>query len=100
MIYTIIRLGFDGIYSVSKLSYDGICYLIYGHQETTDEKIEKEMTRIQLKLDKEDSELREIKQMLSIIMKKDNLFEKIESGIEDIVMVTDHDESNVSLFHK
>jgi hypothetical protein len=86
MIYTLIRLGFDGIYTISKLSYDGVYYMIYGYQETSEEKMTKEIIRLKTQMDGESLELREIKQLLhQIIQNKPPVITEEE---EDIVLVT------------
>jgi hypothetical protein len=39
MMYDIIRLGIDGVYTIGKLSYDGVYYMMYGPVKSTDEQV-------------------------------------------------------------
>jgi hypothetical protein len=39
MLYDIIRLGIDGVYTIGKLSYDGVYYMMYGPVKSTDEQV-------------------------------------------------------------
>jgi hypothetical protein len=98
MIYTLLRLGADGIYMITKISYDGICYLVYGHQETPEEKVSKEIMLLKSKADHESMELREIKRMLKTIM-KNNKNKNIHSlvDVDNVDYVYDVDNVDVNL---
>ena len=73
MIYTIIRLGVDVVYWSGRLAIDGTYYMLYGHQETQQEKMEKEMKTLETKLESKSMELRKINNLLEKIAEKQGI---------------------------
>lgn len=73
MIYTLLRLGFDGVYMIGKVSYDGIYYMVYGSQKSPIELVNNDLYILKNRLDNESMELREIKAILKQIAEKNNI---------------------------
>lgn len=73
MIYTAVRLGVDMIYWVGRLTIDGTYYMVYGHQETQQEKMEREMKTLETKLESKSMELRKMNQILEKIAEKQGI---------------------------
>jgi len=88
MIYTILRLGADGIYTIGRLSYDGLHYLVYGHVDTPTEIMSNEMTILRQRLDSESIELREIKSLLQQIAQTHNIsIKQLDTQDSDMVYI-------------
>lgn len=88
MIYTLLRLGADGIYAITRLSYDGIYYMLYGHRDTPIDLVNKEMYILKNKMESESLDIREIKALLRKLAESSNIStsEQIEEE-EDLVFI-------------
>jgi len=73
MIYTAIRLGFDVGYWVCRMAVDGTYYMIYGHQETEAEKIQKEMRMLETRSEGNSLELRKMNKLLEKLAEKQGI---------------------------
>lgn len=73
MLYSIIRLGLDGIYVIGKLSYDGIHYMLYGSQPTESDLLNKEIIFLKNRIDNDSIELREMKNLIKAIAEKNQI---------------------------
>jgi hypothetical protein len=70
MIYTAVRLGFDVIYWVGRLTFDGTYYMIYGHQETQQEKMETHIKMLEMKFEEKSLKERENNKILVKLAKQ------------------------------
>lgn len=88
--YTVIRFGFDVIYWASRLTVDGAYYMIYGHQETSQERTEKKIQMLELKLEEKSFKERQNNQILKKLAKNQGIeLEEMEIDIdEDTVLIT------------
>jgi hypothetical protein len=59
-----IRLGIDGVYTIGKLSYDGVYYMVYGSVKTTDEHVLSKVEDLEKQIMSDSCQLREIKTMI------------------------------------
>jgi len=84
MMYTAIRLGFDIIYWAGRLTIDGAYYMIYGHQETKQENMEKQIHILEAKLEEKSILDRENHKILMKIADKYGIVnDKFEEEIEE-----------------
>lgn len=89
MIYTVVRIGVDVVYWVGRLTVDGAYYVIYGHQETQQEKMEKQIHMLENELNKKTMEERKNHKILVKLAEKQGIIiEEQEIDIDsDTVLI-------------
>ena len=87
MIYTLFRIGIDSLFLVGTLTYSGVCYMLYGKQETMDEKMNKEIRMLEQKFNGESLELREIKCLVRELAKKNDIDIYKEKENDDTIII-------------
>lgn len=89
-LYAAARLSFDVIYWVGRCTVDGAYYMMYGHQETTEEKILKENQTLKQELEAISLKQRKTEQILEALAKKNGIDipEPVKEVDEETLLLT------------
>ena len=89
MIYTAVRLSIDILYWVGRSTIDGVYYVMYGHQDTEQEKINKYIQMLEYKLEEKSLLERKNHQMLNELLKKNNIEFQTEiiTEVDDLLYI-------------
>jgi len=82
MIYTAVRLSVDIVYWVGRITVDGAYYMVYGHQETQQEKMENHIKMLEMRIEEKSLTERENNLLLVKLAKKNGI--KIDPPTEEI----------------